>query len=273
MLAQIVRTAIFGLGGSVVAAYIIEKNIMTQYDKTIEPPADTVSIVITAYNEEQFIRQCIKSIQNQSIIQKHPEYFEIILADNESTDRTAEIASKYIGYTNIITIPGGKLDVRNESVKYTDGNIIVSVDADTYYPEHWLNTLLKPMKTSDVCAVTGNIMDYSTPFIPGKFNSLVYTVNKIISPYRISGSNSAYFKKYFYKAGMFRTDNIDQLNVEEVFTEEEHEFGKRLSKFGRIVFVPNATSVHLGGFRVACRKGIILNTEQCNIAGIGRTRF
>jgi len=48
-----------------------------------------VSVVITTKNEENNIENCIKSVKNQA----YPP--ELIVVDNNSTDRTKELARKY----------------------------------------------------------------------------------------------------------------------------------------------------------------------------------
>ncbi|MGC1216041.1 MAG: glycosyltransferase [Phormidesmis sp.] len=53
------------------------------------PP--TLSIGLPVYNGEDFITQALDSFQNQTF-----QDFEIIISDNASTDRTAEICQQYI---------------------------------------------------------------------------------------------------------------------------------------------------------------------------------
>ena len=53
-------------------------------------PESMISIVIRTKNEEQWIGRCLSAISSQN----YPE-FEIILVDNESTDATLDIVSKY----------------------------------------------------------------------------------------------------------------------------------------------------------------------------------
>ncbi len=52
------------------------------------PP--TLSIGLPVYNGEDFIAQALNSIQNQTF-----QDFEVIISDNASTDRTAEICKRY----------------------------------------------------------------------------------------------------------------------------------------------------------------------------------
>ena len=49
-----------------------------------------VSIIITNFNKEKYLEQCLKSCLNQTY-----KNFEICVADNNSTDRSIEIINKY----------------------------------------------------------------------------------------------------------------------------------------------------------------------------------
>jgi len=49
-----------------------------------------ISVVIPAFNEENFIAKTLESLLNQDF-----KDFEIIVVDNNSTDQTAEIAKKF----------------------------------------------------------------------------------------------------------------------------------------------------------------------------------
>ncbi len=49
-----------------------------------------VSVIVTTKNEERNIENCLKSIRNQTY-----KNIEIIVVDNNSDDRTKEIAKKY----------------------------------------------------------------------------------------------------------------------------------------------------------------------------------
>ena len=49
-----------------------------------------ISVIIPVFNEEKFLPRCLESLKNQKF-----KYFEIIVVDNNSTDKTAEIAKKF----------------------------------------------------------------------------------------------------------------------------------------------------------------------------------
>ena len=51
-----------------------------------------ISIVVPAYNEEKCLAQCIEALLRQTVDQP----YEAIIVDNNSTDRTAVIAERYV---------------------------------------------------------------------------------------------------------------------------------------------------------------------------------
>jgi len=79
-----------------------------------------ISVYIIAYNEVEKIRDCINSVLWAD---------EIILADSHSTDGTSEIAEE-LG-AKVVHIPfNGYGELRNEAIKYCNGDWIFSLDSD-----------------------------------------------------------------------------------------------------------------------------------------------
>ena len=89
---------------------------MKQYDK--------VSVIITTKNEEKHIKNCLKSVK----LQTYPN-IEIIVVDNNSIDRTKEIAKKY---TNLVFNKGPERSAqRNFGImEVAKGKYVMYVDAD-----------------------------------------------------------------------------------------------------------------------------------------------
>lgn len=251
---------------------MIERS-MVKYDTDIREPIDTISIIMASYNEENLIEIATSSVKSQSIIAKYPEYFELILVDSCSKDRTVELAKPFVD--KIVTAPRGKLTARNLATKEAKGNIIVSTDSDSYYPYHWLNTLLRPfndLEHKSIIAANGNTFDYGIPKIPGKVHTVAYFLDRtIIHPRQMVGRNSAYYKHGFYLSGGFN-ESINQFDINAMLNEEEVNFGDRLKKFGRIIFKNNASCVHFGGRKIGCRWGLY-DREYCNGQGFGKDRF
>lgn len=82
-----------------------------------------ISIIITTKNEARNIENCIKSILGQSY-----KDLEIIVVDNNSTDRTKEIAKKY---TDKVYDKGPERSAqRNFGVAQSGGEYFLYLDAD-----------------------------------------------------------------------------------------------------------------------------------------------
>jgi len=109
-----------------------------------------VSAVIPAYNEEEFIEDCLIALKKQT----YP-IDEIIVIDSGSTDRTVEIAKKYAD-----KILFGKRHIgynRELGINATKNNIILSTDADTIMPENWVEEAIKYLDYPEVVGVVGSI--------------------------------------------------------------------------------------------------------------------
>lgn len=85
-----------------------------------------ISVIIPAYNEEKGIAKTIKRIPK--------EVFEIIVVDNNSTDKTAEVAKK-LGAKVIKETRQGYGYALQKGFAVARGDIIVTTDADGQYPE------------------------------------------------------------------------------------------------------------------------------------------
>lgn len=269
---KIIIGSISSLTATATLGEVIERS-MVDYDTEIFEPIDTISIIMSSYNEEDLIEISTSSVKSQSIIAKYPEYFEFILVDSGSKDRTVELARPFVD--KIITAPRGKLTARNIATKEAKGNIIVSTDSDTYYPYHWLNTLLRPfndLEHKSIIAANGNTFDYGIPMIPGKVHTVAYFLDRtIVHPRQMVGRNSAYYKHGFYLSGGFN-ESINQFDINAMLNEEEFGFGNRIKKFGRVIFRNNASCVHFGGRKIGCRWGLH-NGEYCKGQEFGKDRF
>lgn len=98
----------------------------------------TVSFVIPARNEVDYIDRCLDAIRNM----KAPDMkVEIIVVDNGSKDNTVHIASAYGAL--VVTKDNGTIgSLRNFGAKLSSGNFIAFLDADCIVPEDWLTRAL-----------------------------------------------------------------------------------------------------------------------------------
>ena len=95
-----------------------------------------MSVVIPAYNEENYISQCIESLKKQ----RCNFDFEIIVVDNNSTDNTI----KKISNLDVKIFKESKQGVgaaRNKGTSEVVGEIIVHLDADSRASENYLQAV------------------------------------------------------------------------------------------------------------------------------------
>lgn len=109
---------------------------------------DLISVVVPAYNIENYIERCIKSILNQTY-----SNIEVIIVDDGSTDNTASIIDQYaLKDTRIIPIHkknGGVSSARTEGINRASGEWIGFVDGDDVIEENMYEVLINNAKKYD----------------------------------------------------------------------------------------------------------------------------
>ena len=88
-----------------------------------------VSVIVPVYKVEEYLRQCLDSIINQTY-----KNLEIILVDDGSPDKCGEICEEYAKNDSRITVyhkeNGGLSDARNYGMQRSHGEYITFVDSD-----------------------------------------------------------------------------------------------------------------------------------------------
>lgn len=162
-----------------------------------------ISFVIPALNEERGIGTVIKQIPVQQLKEKGFET-EIIVVDNGSTDKTADIA-KSKGARVVYQPLRGYGNAYKAGFRDATGDIIITGDADTTYPfddsvrliEIFINKKLDFMTTDRLTTLNREAMTYSHIF----GNWLLSITTRILFnwPYKDSQSGMWVFKREIYK--------------------------------------------------------------------------
>jgi glycosyltransferase involved in cell wall biosynthesis len=117
------------------------KHQKTESQNIGEKKMPSVSIVIPVYNEERNLSKCLSSV----LAQRYPKnLIEIIVVDDNSTDRTVEIARQSGAR---ILRNGFKNCERGKSIglEGAHGDLILFLDGDNYLPEtDWLQNMVRP---------------------------------------------------------------------------------------------------------------------------------
>jgi len=110
-------------------------------------PASTTSIfasiIVACRNEQEYLPLLLNDIAAQL----HPDsLFEVIIVDDNSADRTFEIASGYSGIKNLTVIKNegrGKKEAIRTGIIVSAGSLIITTDADCSMGENWLRTIVE----------------------------------------------------------------------------------------------------------------------------------
>jgi cellulose synthase/poly-beta-1,6-N-acetylglucosamine synthase-like glycosyltransferase len=120
----------------------------------IEYP-ELVSLIVPAYNEEKSIGRCIESLLNQVYTGKT----EIIVVNDGSKDRTAEIAAGYPVKLLDLKKNRGKANALNEAIAIAKGSILVFTDGDSYVEKNAVSRIVQHFAThSDISMIAGNVL-------------------------------------------------------------------------------------------------------------------
>ncbi len=116
-----------------------------------------VSIIVAAYNSEQTMDECLKSILNLN----YPEgFFEIIVMDGGSKDKTVQIAEQYP--IKVVSIRLNAPAAYNYAMKITSHPILGFIDADAKVEKDWLRKLVPHLQDPQVAGVSGSIETWNT---------------------------------------------------------------------------------------------------------------
>lgn len=117
-----------------------------------------VSILISAYNEEAVIE---RKIQNILSIDYPRENLQVLIGDDGSADRTAEIVERYAdqGIT-LVKAPknAGKAAMLNRLEKHATGDILVFCDANTMFFPNVVRKLVGPFIDEKIGCVCGHLI-------------------------------------------------------------------------------------------------------------------
>ena len=143
-----------------------------------------ISVIIPLYNKEQIIERSLRSVLSQDY-----DNFEVIVVNDGSTDRSAEIV-KAIPDSRIVYVEqenGGPSKARNIGVRIAKGNWIVFLDADDEFQYGALKMFANVMGRNNEC----EFIDFSYYNYNGK--------DRILADGYKEGYVSNPFKAYFYK--------------------------------------------------------------------------
>jgi cellulose synthase/poly-beta-1,6-N-acetylglucosamine synthase-like glycosyltransferase len=158
-------TMVFFLGDILMSARLIIVGLLAVFDRLFKrrhqaPPGfnPRVAVLIPAYNEETVIVRTIRSVLNSDYKNLH-----IIVIDDGSPDRTAEVAREAYaaeiaaGRVQVLSKPnGGKAAALNFALERMSEEIYVGIDADTVIAADAISKLIAHFDDPRIGAMAGN---------------------------------------------------------------------------------------------------------------------
>ena len=120
---------------------------------------ELISIIVPIYNVENYLRQCLDSIQNQTY-----KKFECIMVNDGSTDSSQQIAEEYLTDNRFKLINQsnkGLSGARNTGISHIreESTFVAFVDSDDYIYPDFLETLIEYIE-DDVDVIEGMIENF-----------------------------------------------------------------------------------------------------------------
>lgn len=113
------------------------------------------SVVVPVFNAQEYLRQCLQSIQDQTI-----EDFEVVCVDDGSTDGSASIVETFVSHDQRFRLikqkNGGASVARNTGFDASTGQFVTFVDADDEVTEDFLEVLLHGLEENSADIAIGN---------------------------------------------------------------------------------------------------------------------
>lgn len=199
-----------------------------------------ISVIISARNEEDNISNCIESLYKQD----YPaDRFEVILVDDQSTDRTYKVIQdslvKYPLNAKILitTGDGGKKNALKMAINEASGEIILTTDADCLVSPGWISLMNSCFEKTNAVFIAGPVMMIEEKGLLSKFQCLEF--NSLMAatagsfginmPVMSNGANMGFY------AAAYQNDMMqdNEASGEDVFTlfSMKRMFGKRKVNF------------------------------------------
>jgi len=153
------------------------------------------SIIIPAFNEEAYLPETLASVF--TAIEGTPGMAEVVVVDNNSTDRTAKIA-RTMG-ARVVPEPINQIArARNTGARAARGRWLIFVDADTTLTAPLLSKALENLKSGRI-AGGGTIVDLDRP-LEQTAQSALDTWNRMSRLFNIAAGCFVYCTKEAFEA-------------------------------------------------------------------------
>ncbi len=210
-----------------------------------------LSIIVCTYNRDQHIGQALKSLTEQDF---NPEDFEIVIIDNNSTDKTSEIIENFK-----INHPSHQIKIfketkqglafaRNKGIKESDGNYVSFIDDDAIAEKDFVRQIKEnATKYQKYMAFGGKVLPKYEEEKEPKWMSKY--IERIISIVDMGNEVKEFKKSYPVGCNMFfKKELLNQIGNfdEKVYLRgEDKEIFYKIKRAGhRVLYTPDVVVWH-----------------------------
>ena len=177
------------------------------------------SVIVPARNEEKYIGACLEAVKAAGADQHHD--VQIIVVLNRCTDRTEEIAKSF-GAHIVIEDAKNLSQIRNAGAKAAQGEIIVTVDADSRMSKNTFTEIKRHL-------ASGKFIGGGTRIKIDRISLGIIFSTFIIAAYAVRRKIPSAGLFWCYKKDFDAIGGFD----ENVYTVEDLDFAQRLKAHGQ----------------------------------------
>lgn len=216
-----------------------------------------LSIIIPARNEEKNISSLLTALSHQSYPK---DFFEVIVVDDFSTDRTAEVVKEFSLPNMVLIQPGVSAELSSKKrsieagIKKAKGELIISTDADCVPSDLWLETVNHLYVTQHAAFIAAPVKFSHDKSFLQIFQALDFLTLQGITAASVSakfhamcnGANLAYTKQAFINVNGFEgIDKVatgdDMLLMHKIWKQQPHKIFYLKSKDAVVTSQPMLT--------------------------------
>jgi len=206
--------------------------------------SDFVSVIVPVYNDPERIRNVLDTLVEQTYPR---DSYEIIVADNASTDDTPQVIQRYCEkYPNLIrVVVESKIQssyaARNKGLEVAKGEVVAFTDSDCIPENGWIESGIRALREENTSYGGGRITFFFKFQLPNiyehfdaarKLNQMSFIEDASFA----ATANLFVRRELFERYGKFRDDLVSG---------GDYEFGQRLAKAGeKMIFIPDAVVKH-----------------------------
>lgn len=234
-----------------------------------------VSVIIPVYGVEKYIAQCLESVINQTY-----NNLEIIVVNDGTKDRSAEIAKEYAAKDSRIKVydfeNGGISVARNRGLEIATGDYISYIDSDDWLDKRMYETLLKSAIQNNADMVKCGIIETNV----AKEENFTFSNEKIINNEQHIGFEN-YFNGMLWTVvwnGLYKRELAKKVKFpDNVVNEDNYSSGIFLYLAKKILVIPfcgnyyrvNDAGISKGGVKKPLDKILAISKLKKDLLALG----